>query len=589
MCQKDTKAKQGVLLMQDNNQYRGMRALLLTRVSTQEQKKKYSHDAQERLIREKLIEPLGLRLVDEARHIIHDTYTGLEYRYRQALEDILDMAERGEFDVLCMEVLDRGLGRKALAREMFRMQLRELGVRILTTQESDHADDDSLEGQIIRFHKGIKAEEEILDLVRRTSEGRRQKALGNAEKGIPGKIVGNSTRLYGYRFIVDEHGDRIGYELNVSVVHVEADGTEWTEVTVVRFIFESAADGISTYQICRILNQKGIPSPFVTKGMKHMKVTEPPTWQPQVIGRMVKNTAYYGEYRQFRTAPSDRKPGGRKTARRKTTKDEQVVLLIPAIVTQELFEKARLKISQNKQLATRNNQTSKESLLRGGFAKCAYCGTTLRVFRKCETRKSGKEVLYFSYNCSRPYNTVDLCKGCSIPVDMLDAAAWEKAVEIIRDPSEVDSKIADLIKQNSAAQQRLRAVKTLNAILKEEETYRRNLANEMKKTRLSERTIASLNAELTVLEQQEQDARRDLDDKQKMQQKQEDLERRIGEFHQQCQEWREKLDDPEFTPTFKFKHDAVLFFGINATVWRVDHKPRYLFHTDPPEIVELLS
>lgn len=80
----------------DYSKYRGMRALLLTRVSTEEQKKKYSHDAQERLIREKLIEPLGLRIVDEARHIIYDTYTGLEYRYRQALEDILDMAVDGQ-------------------------------------------------------------------------------------------------------------------------------------------------------------------------------------------------------------------------------------------------------------------------------------------------------------------------------------------------------------------------------------------------------------------------------------------------------------------------------------------------------------
>src|SRR2546421_6600975 len=187
--------------------YQGMRGLLLTRVSTEEQAKKYSHDAQERKIRQLLIEPLDIRIMDEKRHIIHDTYSGLEYRYRKALDDVLEMAERGEFDVLCMDVLDRGLGRKALAREMFRMQLRELGVRILTTQESDHADDDSLEGQIIRFHKGIKAEEEIRDLVRRTSEGRMQKALGNPEKGILGKIVGNSTRLYGYCFIVDEHGD----------------------------------------------------------------------------------------------------------------------------------------------------------------------------------------------------------------------------------------------------------------------------------------------------------------------------------------------------------------------------------------------
>ena len=91
-------------------------------------------------MREKLIISLGLRIVDEKKHIIHDTYSGLEYRYRKALEDILEMAERQEFDVLCMDVLDRGLGRRALARELFRMQLKELGISILTTQESDHAE-----------------------------------------------------------------------------------------------------------------------------------------------------------------------------------------------------------------------------------------------------------------------------------------------------------------------------------------------------------------------------------------------------------------------------------------------------------------
>src|SRR2546428_472105 len=198
------------------------------------------------------------------------------------------MAERHEFDVLLMDVLDRGLGRKALARELYRMQLLELGVRILTTDPSDHADDDSLEGQIIRFHKGIKAEEEVKDLVRRTSDGRRQKALGNGEKGIPGKIVGNGTRLYGYQYIVDEHGDRIGYELNFSVVHVEADGTEWTEIKVVRFIFESAAEGISTRQICKMLNDKGISCSLWTKGKEEKRKKKPPTGPPASHRKILK-------------------------------------------------------------------------------------------------------------------------------------------------------------------------------------------------------------------------------------------------------------------------------------------------------------
>jgi hypothetical protein len=153
---------------------------LLTRVSTGSQ----SHNAQERVIREMLIELLDLQL-DEERCVIHSTYTGLEYRYHEALDEILRMAERQEFDVLCLDVLDRGLGRKGVSREIFRGQLRGLGIHILTTEPSDHSDDDSLEGQLMRLLKGYKAEEEVNDFVRRSKNAIRHKALGDPEKNIP--------------------------------------------------------------------------------------------------------------------------------------------------------------------------------------------------------------------------------------------------------------------------------------------------------------------------------------------------------------------------------------------------------------------
>jgi site-specific DNA recombinase len=573
----------------DKPDYRGKRALILTRVSTAMQEKKYSHAAQERTVREKLIEPLGLCL-DEQKHIIHDTYTGLEYRYRQALEDILAMAERQEFDVLCMDVLDRGLGRKALARELFRMQLRELGVRILTTQESDHADDDTLEGQIIRFIKGYKAEDEVNDLVRRTSDGKREKALGNEEKGIPQKIVGTGGRLYGYQYVHDENGVRIGYELNVDIILVDATGKEWTEVIVVIFMYESAASGVPVRTICKQLNAMKIPSPYLAKGMHQKNMNQDPSWQPIAVSRILHNSAYYGKFRQFRTASLGRKPGYKTIARRHTSEDEQVIIDIPAIVTQKLAETAQKRIAKNRQKATRNNQTSKESLLRGGFAKCAYCGTNLRVYRKINTRKTtGKEVAYFSYNCAQPYNKVGRCQGCSIAVDELDNAARAKAVAIIRDPSEVDKKIAKLITGNPNIEQRKRRLKNLNDIRREQETLRNNLNKVMRKEKLDEKTVAFLNGQLGILAQQERDALKQLADEQAVQEKYNKLQERIAEFHQTCQEWREKLNDSSFTPSFQFWHDAIEFFGISVTVWRTGTKPRYEIYTDPPEIVELLS
>lgn len=277
-----------------------------------------------------------------------DTYSGLEYRYRKALDDILEIAERGEFDVLCMDVLDRGLGRKALARELFRMQLRELGVRILTTQDSDHADDDSLEGQIMRFFKGYKAEEEVNDFVRRTRDGKREKALGNKDKGIPQQIIGTGDRLYGYKFVLNDKGIRVGY------------------------------------------------------------------------------------------------------------------------------------------------------------AKCGYCGRSLRVKRVVDTNLSGKEVAYFYYDCDKPYlKGGSKCTGCCIPVDLLDSGITEYIIELIYDPSVVDKRISQLQAANPAHKQQRRKLKNLNTILREQETFRNNLAAEMRKKTLSEKTVAFLNAQLTMPEQQE--------------------------------------------------------------------------------------
>ncbi len=572
----------------DKPDYRGLRALLLTRVSTAEQKKMYSHAAQERKIREKLIDPLGLKL-DEERHIIHDTYSGLEYRYREALDTILVMAERGEFDVLCMDVLDRGLGRKALAREIFRMQLRELGIRILTTDPSDHADDDSLEGQIMRFIKGSKAEYEIIDLVRRTGDGKREKALGNGDKSISQQIVGTGSRLYGYTFVLNEKAVRVGYELNLAVILTDEDGTEWTEVTVVIFIYESAASGVPVRTITKLLNAKKIPSPYVTKGMRTKTMKEEPAWQSQSVTRILTNSAYYGEYRHFRTASLGRMPGHKATVRRKTPHDEQVIIAVPAIVTKELALKANKRVAQNKRLATRNNQTSKESLLRGGFAKCAYCGRSLRVYRRVYTLASGEEKAQFSYNCTKPYTRDGRCPGCSIMVDELDSAAVEKIYQTIRDPSEVDEKIRKLTKGNPIIEHRKKTLKSLTEIRKEQQALQTNLSKAMRKDILNEKSIQYLNGQLTLLEEQEEQALQELADEQALQNKYNKLQQEIAAFHQQCREWKEKLDDPQPTPSFKFLQDACLYFGINATVWKAGTKPRYLIHTDPPEIMELLS
>jgi site-specific DNA recombinase len=301
------------------------------------------------------------------------------------------------------------------------------------------------------------------------------------------------------------------------------------------------------------------------------------------------NSAYYGKYVQFRTKSIGRQPGRKSITKRATSEEEQVIITVPAIITEELAERAKKRLATNKSLATRNNKASKESLLRGGLAKCAYCNTTLRIFQKVDTRKTGRQVSYFSYNCVTRYNTVGKCPGCSIAVDLLDDAAWAEAIKIMRDPSAVDKKIQKLTAESTVVKQRKRVLKSLAEYRNEQDKLRANLSKAMRKDILNEKSIAYLQGQLNLLEKQENEAKSQLADEQAMQRKLAKLQDRIASFHQQCIEWREKLDDPQFTPSYDFKREAIRFFGITATVWKIGTLPRFVFHVDPPDIVELLS
>ncbi len=238
--------------------YRGKRGLVLLRVSTEEQEKKYGFPSQLRSIREKLIEPRGIRILDEEKYIKRDTYTGMEFREREVLTEILEMAKRREFDVLVMDVLDR-LGRVGLPREIYRAELLMHGVRILTTKAEEHADDDSLMGQMIRLLHGFKSEEERNDIIRRTQNGKRERVLKDH------KLLGNHPSKYGWKFADEDKG---AYILDEDPIKIPLDGTilrkengeAWTKAEVRRGMFAWIEQGWTIRVIAAYLTSQHIPT-----------------------------------------------------------------------------------------------------------------------------------------------------------------------------------------------------------------------------------------------------------------------------------------------------------------------------------------
>jgi len=202
-------------------------------------------------------------------------------------------------------------------------------------------------------------------------------------------------------------------------------------------------------------------------------------------------------------------------------------------------------------------------------------------FVKIYTSPTGEEIAYFSYNCRRPLRLTGQCPGCTIPVEIPDEAAWQKAVEIIRDPTEVDEKIKQLTAGDPTTQHRQKTLKDLAEIRKRQTALRKDLSDLSQEGRLDKGTREYLSGQLNILAQQEEDALKQLADEQAFQDKYTKLQERIAQFHQQCRAWREKLDDPQFTPSFDFKREALLFFGISITVRKQGTEPRYMVYADP--------
>jgi site-specific DNA recombinase len=562
-------------------QYRGLRTLELTRVSTLKQEEGYGHPAQDQECREKLIQPLALKVIDTVR-IAH---SGLDFLDSETADEILRRAKNNEFELLIMDVLDR-LGRKGLERELWRMQLRATGARVLTTDPADHADDDTLTGEIVRLINGHGSEQEVNNIRRRTMNGRRAKVEGDKSNGVEPKILGNGHRYYGYKFVLDERGKRVGIILNHDVIKVDEDGTEWTEVKVILFIFESAVQGMPLHKICKFLNDKGIPSPYVAKGI-HNERTKYPIWHVNSLCRFLRQSVYWGEAR-FNKAPLLKEPGKGKNARRNTTEEEQLVVSVPAIVTKELAEQAQRRVVLNKKHSARYNTHPEESLLRAGFARCAHCERAMRVSPHIQKNKDG-ERRHLQYSCRTNQATPGVCKGCTINVSILDAKAWKKVIELINDPREVDERVAKARKEDPTIERRKGLEEKREKIRNEQASMQDYLSKSIRNRTLDSSTETRLVHDLHQLDKGLQDCERLIANEEKQHERWKKVEKKLDELHQECIEMRELLRDPNYEPPYQKKRDLLTFFGITALVSRGKGEGRINIECNPPDIVALLS
>jgi site-specific DNA recombinase len=149
---------------------------------------------------------------------------------------------------------------------------------------------------------------------------------------------------------------------------------------------------------------------------------------------MYTGTAYANRYRTIpaRQRRSALTPNGSGQSYTLKPRSEWIGVPVPAIVSQEHYERIQEKLSHNQQMARRNN-TTHHYLLRG-LINCGYCHLTTTA----RTTPQG----HHYYACRGRNEALRVAEGraCTaryIPAGQLDEVVWQDLVQVLVDPRHV--------------------------------------------------------------------------------------------------------------------------------------------------------
>lgn len=454
--------------------------------------------------------------------VYRDVQTGAMYRERPGLTTLRRDVHAGLVQIVIAYAIDR-LSRNQAHLYILAEEFTDHRVQLEFVTESF---EDSAVGRFIRAAKAFAAEVEREKIAERSVRGR--KARVEAGKRLPSRNM-----LYGYRWRDDQH---------------EALDIDPVTGPVVQRIFRESAMGTSLRTISAQLMRDGIPAPQGGAA-----------WGLSTINRILARRDYTGDAIGWAY-----KDGGRHY------RPEEGIPLpagsVPALVDETTWEIVRQRLIHNKQEAARNNRSPEATLLRGGVARCGYCGRALRV-----THRSGpKQIGQLDYRCGGKQWPGSECPGPMIPVALLDTATWGQIQRMLREPEVWIRGFRQLPQDDPVADELAR----IDAADAELATRQQNLARGVAVVN-DAHAATPLLAELSAIagrRQHLESERRKLQDAQRgWTVAQQQLDALVS--------WCRSIDVDALG--YAERRRVIDMLGLSVTVYRKEHRPRWAIESRP--------
>jgi site-specific DNA recombinase len=360
---------------------------------------------------------------------------------RPALERLRDLVAGIGVDVVLCYSPDR-LARKFAYQALLVEEFTRAGTQV---QFAKGPRGDSPEDQLLIQFQGMFAEYEKAQILERYRRGK-------AHRAKTGSVNVLSGAPFGYRYVRKTQHAGAAYEI---VEH---------EAALVAELFRRYTDdGASIADLARWLTASGVAT-----------CTGKTRWDRSVVWAMLRNPAYAGRAVFGKTGVVHEPAGlnrvarlqGRTTPRASKTVDrprsDGTEIAVPAIISDDTFARAALRLADNKRFATRNSAAP--SLLQG-LAACAGCGYG---YYRTSTRTTNKKIYYYRCLGSDDYRYEGgrVCSNKPVRADYLDTVVWDHITALLADPqlirAEIDKRLTAARTTDPVTRERKRLDTALN-------------------------------------------------------------------------------------------------------------------------------